>query len=240
MTVDISLFALISSASESGGALTILGKGEEAETRPFAQIVREAESAAAVLEERGFVPGDRLAAVARTTFDFVVASLATWRLGGAVVPLPFPPRFVSNEVRREQIQQRIAVAAPSFVLAQEGDPEAVGAFQSVMPSEFGGTDRSPVLPLPPARTPAVVQFTSGSTSDPRCGIVLSHSAVAAQAFGLQDHLRPGRSIIGSFLLVAPAVSRSRIHRTSVEVVHYRDPRHVPSVGHLPDRPWRGG
>ncbi|HEU4481077.1 MAG TPA: AMP-binding protein, partial [Actinomycetota bacterium] len=92
------------------------------------------------------------------------------------------------------------VGRPDLVVVQEGDPIVDGGYR-VVPAEDLTTEGRASGALPAAREPAVVQFTSGSTSDPRA-IVLSHRAIVMQVFGLADRVArddPSRDHMFSWL-----------------------------------------
>ena len=150
-------------------------------TVPWQQVHEDARRMAAGLQARGIRPGDHVAILGPTTRDLVTAIQAVWLSGATVVVLPLPMRMGSLDEFVAQTRQRIHGAEVSLVLAdpdlaafltpEPGDPEVV---------EFSALSGSGELAAPaydPAR-PAILQFTSGSTSDPK-GVVLPDRAVCA-------------------------------------------------------------
>lgn len=180
-----SLFEHISEASRSGKGIQIPDRQGAGEKRSYARLLEDAEGLAGGLEQLGVEPQGRVAVVARTSFDFIQTVLACWRIGAQPIPLPFPPRFLDRESRKRQIQQRVDAARPDVVISQDGDPEIHLAGHCLPLSDIVRGD--PVASLPEIGDAALIQFTSGSTSDPR-GIVLTHAALLAQIEGLRTRL----------------------------------------------------
>jgi fatty-acyl-CoA synthase len=150
-------------------------------TVPWAEVHGDAAAMAGALQARGIRPGDHVALLGPTTRSLVTAIQAVWLAGATVVVLPLPMRMGSLEEFVAQTRQRIhhadialVVADPdlaAFVTPEPGDPPMVG---------FAELDGDHELVTPPADpdTNAILQFTSGSTSDPK-GVVLPHRAVCA-------------------------------------------------------------
>lgn len=134
---------------------------------------------ASALQVRGVAPGDRVALLGSTSRAFVSALEACWLAGAAVIVLPLQTRLEPLPEFRARTQERIrlgevatVVCDPDLVEVAEGESspapvtlaELTGAATS-MPA--GSYDRPPD---DPERT-AILQFTSGSTADPK-GVVI--------------------------------------------------------------------
>ncbi len=168
---------IFNAPANEGAALTILDKRDNATTLSFSELHQRAEEGAAALVERGCGPGTRVALVARSTFAFVTGCLSVWRAGAAVVPMPFPPRFIPGDLWDEQINARLRVARPGLFLTDEEDRSSALEVQTLPLS--GLKSSGSAGPGAAVDDAAVVQFTSGSTSQPR-GIVISHRAMSLQ------------------------------------------------------------
>ncbi len=150
-------------------------------TVPWGQVHSDATLMAAGLQARGVVPGDRVALLGPTTRTFVTAIQAVWLSGATLVVLPLPMRMGSLDEFVAQTRARVRSADVRLVLA---DPD-LAAFVTPEPDEpplivFDELDRDAIYdpPAPDPSAVALLQFTSGSTSDPK-GVVLPHQAVCA-------------------------------------------------------------
>jgi fatty-acyl-CoA synthase len=179
---SLSLLERVARAAERDQTVTfVLGGGEE--VVPWRQLHEEAKGFAASLQARGVRPGDKVALLSPTTHQLVTAIQATWLAGATIVVLPLPMRLSSIEEFVAQTRQRILSADASLVLA---DPE-LAAFVSPEPGdpplvplgELAAGDAAAWLPPPvdPDRL-AILQFTSGSTSDPK-GVMLPDRVLCA-------------------------------------------------------------
>ncbi len=150
-------------------------------TVSWAEVHEQARALAGGLQARGIAPGDHVAILGPTSRALVTAIQATWLAGATVVVLPLPMRMGSLEEFVRQTRDRIHHADVSLVLAdpdlaafvepEPGDPPLI-TFAEV------ATDRPYVAPDHDPEAKAILQFTSGSTSDPK-GVVLPHRAVVA-------------------------------------------------------------
>jgi fatty-acyl-CoA synthase len=176
----------VEGAASRGGALTFIGNGQ-VERVAWAQVHDEARAMAAELQARGLEPGGHVALLGPTTRALVTAIQATWLAGGATVMLPLPMRLGSLEEFVAQTRLRVAhadaalvVADPDlagFLEAQPGDPPLV-LLSDLLPGP--GRSRAHDLetaPIDPSSL-AILQFTSGSTADPK-GVMLPHATVGA-------------------------------------------------------------
>jgi acyl-CoA synthetase (AMP-forming)/AMP-acid ligase II len=155
-----------------------------------ADLAARAHEHAARIAGRGVGRGDMVAIVLPTGPDFVLTFYGTLAGGAAAVPL-YPPagtRQVDSflaTVRRVVALSRPRLLVTMDVLADllRGDEGIGGRTEVVTPAELAGTE-----PVEPAGAPrpddlALVQFSSGSTGDPR-GVALTHHNVVfnIQAF----------------------------------------------------------
>jgi fatty-acyl-CoA synthase len=170
-------------AARPEGTITFVGGGQEDRVL-WAQLHEEARAMAAGLQARGVGPGTHIGILGATSRPLVTAIQAAWLCGGAAVVLPLPMRLGSIEEFAAQTRARIRNADVALVLVdpdlapfvepQPGDPPFVlltEAATGYRPDHF---DR-------PADDPdalAILQFTSGSTADPK-GVMLPNGTVGA-------------------------------------------------------------
>ena len=179
-----SLLPRLERAAARTGAVTFLGTaGADGRERvEWGRLHEDAQAMAAALQARGVGPGDHVALLGPTSRAFVTAIQATWLAGAAVVCLPLPMRLGSIEEFVAQTRARIQIAdaqivlvdpqlAP-FVTEEPGDPPIFGL--DALTGRASAWDR-------PADDPTalgILQFTSGSTSDPK-GVMLPHHCLVA-------------------------------------------------------------
>ena len=168
-------------ASHSQTGVTFIS-GEVGTRVSWSDLYADALGYASVLQQRGIGPGSHVAVMGPTTRPLVTAIEAVWLAGATTVVLPLPMRLASIDDFVEQTRQRIHHADVALLLI---DPE----FAPFVPIE----DMPPVLTFaelahgdgtafvavdPSVDSLAVLQFTSGSTAEPK-GVMLPHRTVCA-------------------------------------------------------------
>ncbi|MDQ1533034.1 MAG: fatty-acyl-CoA synthase, partial [Actinomycetota bacterium] len=141
---------------------------------------------------RGVGPGTHVAILGPTTRALVTAIEATWLAGAAAVMLPLPMRLASIDdfVRQTRVRLRasdsvLLVIDPQlmpFIAPEPGDPPVVDLDEL----HTGAGGPKPSAYVRPADDPdalAILQYTSGSTSDPK-GVMLPHRCVTANLDGI--------------------------------------------------------
>ncbi len=174
------LAARVAAGAARGHDVTFVS-GDVHVTVPWAEVHQDALAMAAAMQQRGVRPGDHVALLGPTTRALVTGIQAVWLAGATIVVLPLPMRMGSLDEFMAQTRRRIldadvalVVADPdlaAFVTPEPGDPAMV-LFADLV------TDAAFVAPDPDPEASAILQFTSGSTSDPK-GVVLPHRAVCA-------------------------------------------------------------
>lgn len=158
---------------------------------PYAELRSRALVLARRLLGLGLDRGDRVALVAETEPEFVVAFAACQYAGLIPVPLPLPLAFGGHDAYVAQIRQMIvdslarAVLGPAWV-AQWMD-RAVEGLKLCFCGRVGDLAMHPeaAIDLAPARPEdlSYLQFSSGSTRQP-AGIAITHRALMANAYGI--------------------------------------------------------
>ncbi len=168
-----------------GHATVTFMTGDEPLTKSWSDLHAEARAMAAALQTRGVNHGDHVAALGPTTANLITAMQAVWLCGATLVVLPLPMRLASLEEFAMSTRNRIRLSdsvcvlvdpdlAP-FIAAEEGDPPFFLLDDLVNSRE--STDDF-VRPDYHRDDLFILQFTSGSTSEPK-GVQLPNHLVAA-------------------------------------------------------------
>ena len=166
--------------------------GDDETTCSWSEILTDAKAVAVSMSAHGIGPGSHVALLGPTTRDLVTVIQATWLAGATAVVLPLPMRMSSIEEFVSQTRKRVLDAdvdllvvdpqlAP-FLAPEAGDPRTV-VYEDLRDGDAGLWD--PRSADPDAL--AILQFTSGSTSDPK-GVMLPHRAVLANVDALTSAL----------------------------------------------------
>lgn len=203
------LSSRIERAAGGAGAITFVLGGDDPVRVPWAELHDDARAMAAHLQHLGVQPGDHVALLGPTTRPLVTAIQAVWLAGATLVVLPLPMRMASIEEFVDATRRRIARAdvrlvlvdpdlAP-FVLPQPGDPPLVG-LDTLAPGAGRPTAAELDAPADDPDRLAILQFTSGSTSDPK-GVMLPHRTVCANldALATAAHLDVDTDVLVSWL-----------------------------------------
>lgn len=171
----------VAEAAATDGTVVFVN-GDEHVTTTWAAVHHEARGVAAALQARGVGPGDHVAILGPTTRTLVTAIQATWLCGACMVMLPLPMRMGSLDQFIDQTRSRLRSADATVVLIDaqladfvehvEGDPPFVLLDALVDESDPAAY----VEPVADPEALAVLQFTSGSTSEPK-GVMLTNRAV---------------------------------------------------------------
>jgi fatty-acyl-CoA synthase len=198
------LLQRIERAAARGTSITFVVGGTE-DVVSWGELHEEAKAYAAALQARGVRPGDHVTLLSPTTRSLVTAIQGTWLAGGTIVVLPLPMRLSSIEEFVAQTRRRIrhadaslVVADPelaAFVVPEPGDPPMVG-FDDLAAGD-------PALWVRPPNDPerlAILQFTSGSTSDPK-GVMLPDRVLCANLDAVAEAagLDPDDDVLVSWL-----------------------------------------
>jgi fatty-acyl-CoA synthase len=191
-------------AARATGVTFVVGGSEEIVS--WGELHEHAKAYAAALQARGVRPGDHVALLSPTTRPLVTAIQGTWLAGATIVVLPLPMRLSSIEEFVAQTRRRIrhadaalVVVDPelaAFVTPEPGDPPMVG-FDDLASGPPGGRWVRP--PDDPDRL-AILQFTSGSTSDPK-GVMLPDRVLCANLDAVAEAaaLDPDEDVLVSWL-----------------------------------------
>lgn len=136
----------------------------------------------------GFKPGDRVALVAETSANFVIAFSACQYGGFIPAPLPLPPPFGGHGTYASHVRAMVLGAGAKAIISPEWTLPWIRDASVGLGLTYCGTtaaflsEQNLFVELPRCDPAAIsyLQFSSGSTRTPT-GIAITHSALASNA-----------------------------------------------------------
>jgi acyl-CoA synthetase (AMP-forming)/AMP-acid ligase II len=186
-------------AARGDDGLRLVARDESERFRSWAEIHDGARAVAAALMERGVAPGERVALVLPTGWDFVHGFYGAQLAGAVPVPLYPPVRLGRMDEYAAATARMLQLSGACVVLSDRRVRLLLGkAIELARPrlgcptvSELtGGSNRAERATA--ADDLALIQFSSGSTVDPK-PVALRHAQLLAQTAALKSLLpaRPG-------------------------------------------------
>lgn len=151
------------------------------------QIHDEARAVAATLQSLGIEPGDHVAILGPTSRALMTIVRGCWLAGAASMVLPLPMRMASLDAFVESTRARIRHGEAKLILiddlladfyqAAPGDPP-IKPMAAVMPGAGRPTGDRLELPVDDPERLVILQYTSGSTSEPK-GVMIPDRVLCA-------------------------------------------------------------
>ena len=171
---------------------SVLSGDVDADGRPalvtWREIHDDARAVGAALQAKGLLPGDHVAVLGPTSRELMTIVRGCWLAGIASMVLPLPMRMGSLDAFIDSTRGRIRHGDAKLVLiddlladfytAVEGDPP-IDPMRSVLPGapNVPHGDRLEIPPHDPERL-VILQYTSGSTSEPK-GVMIPDRVLSA-------------------------------------------------------------
>jgi fatty-acyl-CoA synthase len=196
-------------AAERTSATVTFINGPDRVTVPWAQVHEEASAVAATLQARGIAPGDHVAILGPTSRALVTAIQGCWLAGAASMVLPLPMRMGSIEEFVSSTRARIHHGDAKLLLIDEqlapfyepapGDPP-IASLGSVQPGPGNPGASALELPAPDPERLILLQYTSGSTSEPK-GVMIPDRVFGANldALTVAAHMDQDTDVMVSWL-----------------------------------------
>lgn len=158
----------------------------------FPEVEKQTATRAANLQAAGLRKGDRVGLIVIEPEDFVLTFLAAIRVGVVPVPLYPPLSFGNLDAYADRTAKVLESAGAKLLVASAklqnvlwGMVDRVPSLQRLVAAEKL-REAAPAAPEYPEIAPddlAFLQYTSGSTSDPK-GVMVTHGSLVANARGI--------------------------------------------------------
>ena len=179
-------------AAQTDKGVHLVRRGDEATFVSYAALAERAREVAAALHGLGAAPGERVALLLRNSAEFYHGLFGVLMAGATPVIIPPPPRLGLPAAYRERTLGMLRRAGASRALTHKALCAKLGpdlAAGGVACWAIEALDDEPATALTLADTPALIQFSSGSTAAPH-PVELSHAQVLANVDTILAATRP--------------------------------------------------
>ncbi|HHO50983.1 MAG TPA: fatty acyl-AMP ligase [Deltaproteobacteria bacterium] len=165
-------------------------KGEET-SYDFPEVERQTAGRAAALQRMGACKGDRVGLVIIEPEDFVLTFLAALRIGVVPVPMYPPMSFGNLDAYADRTARVLTNAGAKILLASARLQNVLWSLVDSVPSlerliqveTLRDSEGAPEYPEIVPEDLAFLQYTSGSTADPK-GVMVTHGSLVANSKGI--------------------------------------------------------
>jgi acyl-coenzyme A synthetase/AMP-(fatty) acid ligase len=137
----------------------------------FGELLAMSAGLSGAFAARGVERGDVVATLAGNRVEWVLAMLASWRMGAVALPM-------STQLRAGDLEHRVGVANPSLCVGEANLLESMPAsvecmtmdeIEAVLDEDRAQETPAAIAGLSPG-DPALIVFTSGTTGEPRAAL----------------------------------------------------------------------
>jgi len=169
-------------------------RGDETTYR-FQDLERDTARRAAGFQALGLKKGDRFGLIVIEPEAFVLSFLAATRMGAIPVPLYPPLSFGSLDAYAEKTARILTNAGATLLVASDRLKNVLWSLVDQVPTlrrlvpveELATVEGEPVLPEIAPEDLCFLQYTSGSTADPK-GVMVTHGNLVANCDAIIDRL----------------------------------------------------
>ncbi|MCE9600372.1 MAG: AMP-binding protein [Spirochaetia bacterium] len=181
MKTPTSLQDALRSAAETDRGLQFFDRSGKLSIYPYAQLLIDAGKYAASLRARGIEPGDTVGVIFSTSYA-MVQTLFGILMAGAIPFCLAPPRLGRGSDYSATTARMITRARAKLVVTDDSILNSLQKVSSIVPNQFIGVSElngnETYFYEASSNSPAVIQFSSGTTVDPK-PILLSHGNLIA-------------------------------------------------------------
>ncbi len=203
---DTLLGAYAAAARQAAGlGITLVSENDRdgEELRSYEALFRTSTRMAGALAARGVVRGERVLILLPTSFDFVTVFFAIQMLGAIPVPA-YPPTSFRVKTGLERLYHIARHSGTRWCVTDgellpvldEMSARTKGVCRLVTIEELDGDPARESSATVSGEDLALIQYTSGSTGNPK-GVVLTHRSLTANihAIGQSVEVRPGDVVV---------------------------------------------
>ena len=176
----------------------ILGENEQTEVITYSDLFTDARELATGLLVNELLPGETVLLMLPTSREYFVSFFGVLFAGGVPVPIypPTRPKLLKDHINR---QTKIAnnAKAVMMITIDEAIPLSSSMANQVQSirrittcANLVEDAEKGILPIPAPKDTAFIQYTSGSTGDPK-GVVLSHENLISNIRAMGNFLQVG-------------------------------------------------
>ncbi len=201
----------LEAATSSASGVTFVGASVAPDgpvTVSWRQIHDEARAVAAALQGRGLIPGDHVAVLGPTSRALITAVRGCWLAGLTSMVLPLPMRMGSLDEFIASTRARIRHGDAKLLLIDDvfasvyepvaGDPPTE-SLSSVLPGAPNVPSGEALeTPPPDPERLVILQYTSGSTSEPK-GVMIPDRVLSANIDAIAEAAGIGHEVMVSWL-----------------------------------------